>query len=1287
MSAARKRRIVRLPPQVSIIKALERTQFGPPKTLAALVAQVFNIDLEVTTRMGNRSLRAFISSKMEELALERMTIRAALAELHIEAFVFEKDAGARPYSIQQTYLEELEAANLYIGVFWKGYGKYTIEEYEHAQTLGMDCLIYEKREEVGDGRDPELQAFLDRIGQVETGLTIRWFHTPEELSQLVKKNVSGWQFEIIEKATKPDAPAVYHGAPSKPPSDFVGRNQEIERMVRELRSGKDLAVDGLPGVGKTTLAVALVHHPGIRRRFKDGVLWASLGLNADVASALMNWANALEGAGILNEDASQIPGLAERAQVLRNAIGQRRMLLVIDDVWNIEAANTLRCGGPNCSHLVTTRDKGIAREFAGSVYAESLPTLDEIQALQLLQKLAPEACDSDPEGAMALAQAVGGLPLAIRLIGGYLAAADSSMFADVFTNLSADAFAEMTNPQKRLQLAGQRLGMLSGEKVTLRDTIALSLEGLPEGASNAYYRLGAFAPKPERFSPEAAEAVTEADARSLALLAARNLLEVDRASRRLSLHPIVADVARAKLEQATLTRHREYYLTFAHENAGQWQRVEDIYGQIRWAWQQASADQTLLPFLVILENFQISRGLLTERLVWAERVLRAAESEDFKPVIARTHMIMGLAYYRIGYRDKALGCQQQALAIWKGLEERSSDEETSLYRSCQVETLINIGYMLGNLGHPDEAIRELEKALALAEASDNRARQAEILLLFGFILRNHGRPTRAVEYIKHALQIYRELGDKIGEVDALGLLGTAYRDLNQPDLALEQVRQAFDISEEIGNPVSQTEMRMVTASVYRRQGRLEEALAIAEEALAKAESTGDRDLFVASLSALGSHHHWLQQPEKALARYQQRLTIEEETGNRIGQASALREIGWIHREQKRYTQALEANQQALATYEELGNEAEIASTLRAIRLVHYAQRFGERIFHRQSGVTPLAVTVGGEPAPQVQGKTGQLQNTLRDRIAAMQNRVYSSMGVSLPEVKVRTNWPGLKPGEYLILLDDAPIVSGTPLPDMRLYPGPLEDLASLGVSGEATINPQTGEPAVWVAREHWQELEAAGKSLWDSTEYLTRHLETVIRKNLGEFVGHQETMDMLEGSLPDAHRQMRDNPVELSILVAVLKNLVEEFAPIIHFRAIIETFMRLRAQGAERLDILRAIRLLPEIRPDLPGNDCPCYFYSLGAGFEEKINGSIQVVDSESYLALEPEDTQRCLKLVRENINSRPDLKTVTLLVGNGAIRRFVRRLVELEFPYLFVLSREELLSGVEDMVAGEIEW
>jgi tetratricopeptide (TPR) repeat protein len=591
------------------------------------------------------------------------------------------------------------------------------------------------------------------------------------------------------------------------------------------------------------------------------------------------------------------------------------------------------------------------------------------------------------------------------------------------------------------------------------------------------------------------------------------------------------------------------------------------------------------------------------------------------------------------------------------------------------------------MGQPEEALRRFEDALALAEAGEDTARQAEILLLFGLILRNQGRPAKAPEYVNRALELYRVIGDKAGEADALGMLGTVYRDLRQPDLALEQIRRAADISEELGNSESQAEMRMVTASVYRRQGRLDEALATAEEALTKAEATGDRGLFVDSLSVLGDIHYRLRQHEKALLCHQRRLAIEEETGNRIGQASALSEIGWLHREQKRYAAALDAYRQTLAIHEELGNEIRKAKTLRHTRFVDYSQRFGERALLRTPGVTPLAVEVGVEPAPRALDETGQFQNSLDDRIAAMRDRVWVSTGVLLPVVKVRTNQADLKPGEYLILLDETAIVRGPLQFDKRLYPGPLDDLAALGAMGETAVNPQNGEPAVWVAQEHWQALEAAGKPRWDATEYLARNLDAVVRKNLGEFIGHQETMDMLGDSLPDVARRMRENPVDLSILVAVLKNLLEEFAPIIPFGDIVETFIQLRAQGAERLDLLRAVRRLPEVRPGLPGNHEAGYFYSLGARFEEKIAGSIRVVGLESFLAMEPEETQRALSLIREMINRRPDVKNVALLTSNPTIRRFVRRLVELEFPYFFVLSREELLPGLEARIVDEIEW
>src|SRR5262249_12144542 len=148
-------------------------------------------------------LRVFVSSKMQELAPERQALKAALDVLKVEAWVFEDDAGARPLSIEKAFLEEVEAADLYIGLFWKGYGDYTIEEYEHARKLGKDCLIYEKRAALNGQRDPRLQAFLDRLGNVETGLTIKWFDDPIQLSEAIKDDVAKWQARIIRERRTP----------------------------------------------------------------------------------------------------------------------------------------------------------------------------------------------------------------------------------------------------------------------------------------------------------------------------------------------------------------------------------------------------------------------------------------------------------------------------------------------------------------------------------------------------------------------------------------------------------------------------------------------------------------------------------------------------------------------------------------------------------------------------------------------------------------------------------------------------------------------------------------------------------------------------------------------------------------------------------------------------------------------------------------------------------------------------------------------------------------------------
>src|SRR5260370_39665475 len=121
----------------------------------------------------NQPLSLFISSKMAELAEERRIVQSALSIYQMHGWLFEKDAGARPEPVQSTYLKEVEACDIYIGLFWQGYGPYTIEEYEKARALHKPCLVYQKQVHT-DKRDPQLTTFLQRI-QEETdphGLTV-----------------------------------------------------------------------------------------------------------------------------------------------------------------------------------------------------------------------------------------------------------------------------------------------------------------------------------------------------------------------------------------------------------------------------------------------------------------------------------------------------------------------------------------------------------------------------------------------------------------------------------------------------------------------------------------------------------------------------------------------------------------------------------------------------------------------------------------------------------------------------------------------------------------------------------------------------------------------------------------------------------------------------------------------------------------------------------------------------------------------------------------------------------
>lgn len=143
-------------------------------------------------------LKVFISSGMAELRDERRAMQAALRMLEVEPWLFEEDAGAQTIAGRDVYLRELNASDLYIGIFWRQYGRYTIDEYEQAVSNGKDCLIFEKSMDIGD-RDPRLALFLEQIGGVETGRTIKRFTSIDQLATEVRSAVASWQTRKIRE--------------------------------------------------------------------------------------------------------------------------------------------------------------------------------------------------------------------------------------------------------------------------------------------------------------------------------------------------------------------------------------------------------------------------------------------------------------------------------------------------------------------------------------------------------------------------------------------------------------------------------------------------------------------------------------------------------------------------------------------------------------------------------------------------------------------------------------------------------------------------------------------------------------------------------------------------------------------------------------------------------------------------------------------------------------------------------------------------------------------------------
>ena len=464
------------------------------------------------------------------------------------------------------------------------------------------------------------------------------------------------------------------------PAVFEGRDEALSELVAALKLGQDataaelrpIALRGMGGVGKTTLAAALAHHPDVEAALPDGTLWAGLGPEPNVMSELAAWGTQF------GEDFSTYDSPEARSRALSTLLHGKKALLVVDDVWQADAARYFLVGGLGCRTLITTRDDPVAHALAGRTGRQVRALIKEA-GLNLLRKIATPAVSADEEGARGLVAELGGLPLALTLAG--------RMIADEWEAGMgvAGALGELKQSEARLDLTGaEKRAELPAAELSLRAVLGISYDRLPDEATRRAFRfLAAFGPSPLAFSLEGAAAVWGMEDRpaqkTLAALVGRALVETTEGGR-YSLHTTLADFAESLLEEqdeadAAHDAQANYYLEFARRNVGEnWRAVEVEMGQIRRGFGFVVTRKDpgrVVAYVQTMFGFMNRRGLWDEWRGWAEHCREIQEQIGDRAGLARTLNNIGSIYDNKGAWDEALRYYERSREIFEEIGDRA----------------------------------------------------------------------------------------------------------------------------------------------------------------------------------------------------------------------------------------------------------------------------------------------------------------------------------------------------------------------------------------------------------------------------------------------------------------------------------------------------------------------------------------------------------------------------------------------------------------------------------------
>ncbi len=482
--------------------------------------------------------------------------------------------------------------------------------------------------------------------------------------------------------------------PPDVPADAIDRPEriaEIEALLAEagtvaIGGRSTVALQGMAGIGKKTLTQLLAHHLLVQGRYPDGILWEDLGptvIQPEQVQPILDKWGALAAIGP--------EGTTKRLRFAPDAVRillsqHRRLLVILDNVWSLDAIRPLRDALPKGVDLIiTTRVPRIMRAVGGRTYELGRLSDDEVMAL-IAARLdwQPESLKQAPwlerlvEGVERHTLA---LDVALRLLRdeGNTASSWQKTSERILTTVAeARDFADLMVPDDESERNVQKVLEYSYVHGPLARI---------EGLQQRFRLLGAVAPSADFDLPAITGlwACDEATAtRALNDLTGTGLLErLERhdGSMRWRQHPILRAYALALLrrkgeyDQAAATYAQTYLRLMMDADAtGAYARMAPESPHLRHAatWAIENDLDLALNLIAASADMQAAFSLIADGYKWSQEALKVARKRGNTAAIARAQGSLGNALQRAatlpgedrGARlREALAAYDQALLI------------------------------------------------------------------------------------------------------------------------------------------------------------------------------------------------------------------------------------------------------------------------------------------------------------------------------------------------------------------------------------------------------------------------------------------------------------------------------------------------------------------------------------------------------------------------------------------------------------------------------------------------